>query len=209
MDTKNVYSYAPGEIIFKEGDEGEFMYILLQGSVDLTKKVGKGETILKTVSIPYEFFGEMALVDGRPRSATARANGAAKLALIDQPSFENMILTNGKFALKIIKVLSERIRRSNTQIGDLIETLPRERLLRGIVDFATQKGERVYSGIKVGVDETAAWMNTRLGISTQDAANFIQRLVKEESISYAASSLRSKECLLLSEDFIKANNRRT
>jgi CRP/FNR family transcriptional regulator, cyclic AMP receptor protein len=209
MDPKNLMPFAPGQVIFREGEQGELMYILVEGAVELTKKTGKGETILKTVSQPYEFFGEMALVDGRPRSATARAKTIAKLAPIDQATFERMILTNGKFALKIIKVLSERIRRSNAQIGDLIETLPRERLVRGLVDYAVQGGERIYSGIKVNVDEVAAWMNTHLGISAAEAGLFIHRLVKEESISYAATSARSKEAVVLSEDFIRANNRRT
>jgi len=178
-----------------------------RGSVELTKKVGKGETILKTVSLPFEFFGEMALVDEGQGRHRPRTQSTTKLAVIDQATFENMILTNGKFALKIIKVLSERIRRSNIQIGDLIETLPRERIIRGLVDYALLKGERIFSGIKLNVDEASAWMNTHLGISLAEAVNFIHRLVKEESINYAPTSSRVRESVVLSSEFIKANNR--
>ena len=58
-----------GETVFAEGDAGDIMYVLLEGAVELRKKVGKGETVLKTVSTPNDFFGEMALIDDRPRSA--------------------------------------------------------------------------------------------------------------------------------------------
>ena len=130
MANDNVTQFESGEVIFREGEPGDRMYILLAGAVELKIKVDRGETVIKTIDTPNEFFGEMALIDERPRSATAVALRRTNLLAVDGPTFEAMILTNGKFALKIIKVLSERIRRSNEQVSDLIETMPRERIAR-------------------------------------------------------------------------------
>jgi len=129
MENDNVMDYESGESIFREGEVGDLMYILLLGSVDLKMKVERGETVLKTVDTPNEFFGEMALLDDRPRSASAVATKRTRVLAVNRQTFETMILTNGKFALKIIKVLADRIRRSNDQVSDLIETMPRERIV--------------------------------------------------------------------------------
>ncbi|HUX36560.1 MAG TPA: Crp/Fnr family transcriptional regulator [Rectinemataceae bacterium] len=174
-----------GDVVFAEGDEGGLMYVLLEGAIDLRKKVGKSETILKTVSTVNDFFGEMALIDGQPRSASAVATKASRLLVIDGPTFENMILTNGKFALKIIKVLSDRIRHSNSTIEALHEVTPRDRYIRGLVDFAQTKGEKIYDGrLKVPFAEFKVWANSRIGFSLEECDAMAARLAKNMLVSW-------------------------
>ncbi len=185
------------------------MYILLSGAVDLKKKVDRGEKVLKTVDAPNDFFGEMALIDGRPRSATAVAVKPSKLLVIDESSFEKIILTNGRFALKVIKVLSDRIRNSNFQITDLIETGPRERIQRGMADFAIRYGEKIFNGgTKIPVEGMKTWINSHLGIQKEEIDLHLFRLVKDETVSYAPSSAKTKDNIVLSEDFVRTYNRR-
>ncbi len=210
MANENVKEYAAGELIFAEGDPGKMMYVLLDGAVDIKIKVDRGETVIKTVDTPNDFFGEMALLDDRPRSASAVAARPTRVLPVDGPTFESMILSNGKFALKIIKILAARIRRSNDQVSDLIDTMPRERIARGMVDFAVNHGERIHEGaIKANVEAMKAWINGRIGASMDEIEAAIYRLLKAESISWAATSAKTKEFLLLPADFVKANDRRT
>ncbi len=205
----NTRSFEPGDLIFKEGEAGDLMYVLLEGSVDLKKKVERGETVLKTVDTPNDFFGEMALLDDRPRSATAVATKRTKVLAVDGPTFESMIIANGKFALKIIKILAARIRRSNDQVSELIETMPKERMARGMVDFALRHGEKIHEGgIKVNVEAMKAWINGHLGSAPDEIEASIYRLLKDETIAWAPTSAKSKECLVLPQEFIKANDRR-
>lgn len=174
-----------GEVIFAEGEVGELMYILLEGVIELRKKVGKGETVLKSVSTVNDFFGEMALIDGRPRSASAIAVKPTRLLVIDGPTFENMILTNGKFALKIIKVLSERIRNSNSTIESLHEVSPKERFIRGLVEYAASSGEKIFDGrIKVPYVQFRSWANSRLGFSLEECDATAARLAKASLLSW-------------------------
>ena len=209
MDNDKVRSFESGELIFKEGEEGDVMYVLLEGAVDLKKQVEGGQTVLKTVDTPNDFFGEMALLDDRPRSATAEAVKRTRVLTVDGPTFESMIVANGKFALKIIKVLSARLRRSNDQVSDLIETMPRERIARGMVDYALRHGELIHEGgLKVNVDFMKTWINTHLGAAMDEIEAAIYRLLKSESVSWAPTSAHTKENLVLPEGFVKANDRR-
>jgi CRP-like cAMP-binding protein len=210
MANDNVKQFEPGEFIFLEGEAGDLMYVLLEGAVDLRKKVERGDAVLKTVDTPNDFFGEMALLDDRPRSATAIATRRTRVLAVDGPTFEAMIVANGKFALKIIKVLSDRLRRSNDQVSDLIDTMPRDRVARGMVDFALRHGERIHDGsIKVHVETMKGWINTHLGMAADEIESAVFRLLKGETIAWAPTSAKTKENLLLPEAFVKANDRRT
>lgn len=205
-----VLQFDAGDRIFSEGEHGDLMYILLQGAVDLTMKVDRGETILKTVSSPNDFFGEMALLDDRPRSASAVATRRTRVIAVDGQTFETMILTNGKFALKIIKVLAERIRNSNTQVSELIETMPRERIARSMTDYAIHHGERIHEGaIKVNIVAMKAWINGHIGASVEEIDAAIFRLLKLESIAWAPTSAKTKECVILPQAFVQENDRRS
>jgi CRP/FNR family transcriptional regulator, cyclic AMP receptor protein len=209
MATDNVKLLESGDVIFKEGEQGDLMYVLLEGAVELKKRVERGETVIKTVDTPNDFFGEMALLDERPRSASAIAVKKTKVLAVDGPTFESMILANGKFALKIIKVLAARIRRSNDQVSELIETMPKERIARGMVDYAIHHGERIHEGaFKVNVEALKSWINTHLGAAQDEIEAAIYRMLKDEVVSWAPTSAKTKENLVLPEVFVKANDRR-
>lgn len=205
----NTQQFETGTVIFREGDKGEVMYILVKGCVELRKKVEGGETVLKIVKTPNEFFGEMSLIDGRPRSATAIASERSTLIAVDDAIFDSMVLSNPKFALTIIKTLSARIRSSNVQISELIETIPRERAARGMVDFALQQGEKIFDGgYKVHIATMRGWVNSHTGIALDDFDACLARFLKNEALRYAATSAKTKEHVVLPEAFIQENNRR-
>jgi CRP-like cAMP-binding protein len=205
----NTQRFEAGTIIFREGDKGALMYILVKGCVELRKKVEGGETVLKSVKTPNEFFGEMSLIDGRPRSATAIASEQTTLLPVDNAVFENMILSNPKFALTIIKTLSARIRSSNIQISELIETIPRERAAQGMVEFALIQGEKIFDGgYKVNIGTMRNWVNSHTGIAFDDFDACLARFLKNETVRYAATSTKTKEHVILPEGFIQENNRR-
>jgi CRP/FNR family transcriptional regulator, cyclic AMP receptor protein len=98
----------PGQVIFKAGDSGREMFIVRTGSVDLRI----GETVLETVE-QGGIFGELALVDAAPRSATAIAGPDCTLVLLDAPGFNNLVRRVPSLALEVMKVMARRLRRVN------------------------------------------------------------------------------------------------
>lgn len=204
-----ILEYNTGDIVFKEQQKGEEMFILLEGAVELRKKVGTSEQLLKVVNRPNDFFGEMALIDGNPRSAAAIVTAPTKLVKVDQPSFEKMILSNGQFALKVIKILSERIRTSNVHISELAAEMPKERCIRGMVDYAVKHGEKIFNeGLKVNTAEMSEWVNSHMGVTKKEIANCLYKMISGKDIEYAPTSAATKEEIVLPKEFVQRHDRR-
>jgi CRP-like cAMP-binding protein len=98
-------TFAAGETIFVEGDEGRHMYVVLEGTVRLSVT---GRTLEKVAR--GGVFGEMALIDAAPRSATATALTDCTLAPVSSPRFKALIQENPEFALEIMRVMAARLR---------------------------------------------------------------------------------------------------
>ena len=100
--------FAPGQVIFAAGQTGDQMFIVRSGNVAL--KVG--ETLLETVG-PGGVFGELALIDPAPRSATAVAVSDCSLAPVNEFQFHSLVQKVPNLALEVMKVMARRIRKTN------------------------------------------------------------------------------------------------
>ena len=105
-DAKDYKSYAPGEAIFEEGQDGDYMYIIIEGQV----QINSNGSILDILS-PGHIFGEMALIDDGPRSASARAYSECKVVPVDQDSFTYCIQHSPSFAIHVMSIMAEWMRR--------------------------------------------------------------------------------------------------
>jgi len=105
-----------GEVIFREGDAGDGLFIVLKGSVRISKRSATGEEALAVLE-PPAFFGEMALIDLAARAADAIANEASELFFIPLQDLRALIEVQHKIALKILyalcEVLAQRLRETN------------------------------------------------------------------------------------------------
>jgi signal transduction histidine kinase len=101
-------SFALGEVIFREGSEADRFYIVLEGAVEVWKQKD-----LLAVHTSGHLFGEMALIDELPRSATVIAREPTRLAYIDRADFHQIILDNSRIAISILRSVSDMVRRSN------------------------------------------------------------------------------------------------
>lgn len=99
-------TFKPGETIFSEGDKGDQMYVIRKGEVEIERD-GK---IVETLSAGG-IFGEMALIDGSPRAASARAKSVCELAPVIEKAFVFMVHETPFFALTVMRVLAARLRR--------------------------------------------------------------------------------------------------
>ena len=99
--------FEPGEVIFSEGEKGDKMYVIRSGEIEV-KRDGK---IVETLS-GGGIFGEMALIDGSPRAATARAKTTCEVAPITEKTFLFLVHETPFFAIAVMRSLAERLRRS-------------------------------------------------------------------------------------------------
>ena len=106
----NAQEFQANSTIFAEGTPGDVMYVVLDGEVELRVR---GEVL--EVAGPGDIVGEMALIDTKPRSATARAISDCRLASVDERRFLYMVHETPLFALHVMRVLADRLRRMNAQ----------------------------------------------------------------------------------------------
>lgn len=106
-------TFGPQMIVFKEGDEPDRFYVLLEGQVEIWKDFGTPFADILAVRGPGACFGEMSLIDELPRSATIRTTTAVRLVSLEKPHFRNVIAHNPPVALLIMKTVSHMVRVSN------------------------------------------------------------------------------------------------
>ena len=109
-------SFTNGEYIFREGESAAYAYIIKSGAVEITKHSTAGEQILAELT-PPTIFGEMALIDGNPRSAGARANVDTVVTEVTAEAFVKYLKQNPDTAVRIMKNISNNLRTSNQLVA--------------------------------------------------------------------------------------------
>jgi CRP-like cAMP-binding protein len=136
--------FPAGAVIFDEGDPGSRLYVIQSGQVRIVKRNGPRQVTLAWLG-PGEFFGEMALLDHQPRSASAVVDEPARVLELDEAAFERMVTERGEVALRILRRLSRRLREANRQIRDFLsadEACRAVALLRALSGAPGQDGFR-------------------------------------------------------------------
>jgi CRP/FNR family cyclic AMP-dependent transcriptional regulator len=110
---KCIDEYDVGDVIFEEGTKGRELYVVLDGEVEIAKMVGGRKTVIISLG-KGEFFGEMAVIDGSARSASAiAATAGTRVMRINHARFVYLVSQQPAFALMIMDALSKRLRASN------------------------------------------------------------------------------------------------
>ncbi len=103
--------YKTGDVIFKQGDAAHELFIIQSGEVEIRL----GNRVLETLP-QYSIFGEMALIDGAPRSATAVAASDVKLVPVTEKQFLFLVSNTPHFALNMMRVMARRLRATNRSL---------------------------------------------------------------------------------------------
>ena len=176
----------PGEVLFNEGDRGEIMYLIREGKIKITK--GKGDEE-KTLAVLKEgdFFGEMAIIDGSPRSAGAVAVTPVSLLVIDKESFKEKLSANPLIEY-VLETLTRRLRTADEQIRLLTIKSEERRVLAHIITKAKESGKETEGGIEVSPFsfENLAYVT---GISENKVKDYVNKLVQVSLVTLNENSL--------------------
>jgi CRP-like cAMP-binding protein len=104
------------EIIFRENDIGDKLYVLISGKIVLSKEMAHEKQNVIAVITPVNVIGEMAILDNEPRSLTVKAVQESKFLILDKNDFKEIILKHPEIAFQIFKILSQRLRQANVNI---------------------------------------------------------------------------------------------
>lgn len=175
-----------GTLLFKEGEAGNQMFVIQSGKVKISKKIGEVE---KTLAIlpPGEFFGEMAILNNEPRTATAEVIEESRLLVIDPKTFEAMIKGNAEIALRMIKKLSERLRQADEQIENLMIKDNNSKVINTIARIAENEGIQTDGGIKIKLKLKDISLKT--GLEQEKIRDIINKLVRARLVSVVSDGI--------------------
>lgn len=105
-------SLAPGGMLFSKGDPADAMFVVKTGEVEIFD----GDTVYETIAAGG-ILGEMALVDGAPRSAGVRATTASEIIRVDERRFLKMVEQTPFFAIRVMRVMTQRLRKANDRLS--------------------------------------------------------------------------------------------
>ncbi|MBS2040499.1 cyclic nucleotide-binding domain-containing protein [bacterium] len=114
--------YLAGEVVFEEGQLGAELYILLDGSVKIVKARGSGQELLLTRLEGVNYFGEMAILDDEPRSASVVVERNSRLLVLKGEQLKDLVEQMPEMAFEIIKVLTARIRQADDRLNQMVKS---------------------------------------------------------------------------------------
>jgi CRP/FNR family transcriptional regulator, cyclic AMP receptor protein len=191
--------YRAGEPVFREGDPGMALYIIETGEVKILLGGSEGKEVVLALLGPGEFFGELALLDGEPRSADAVATAAGELLVLPREDFLRFLREVPAVAVNMLASLSRRFRRTDRLVHDAAFSDVRTRVTRLLVELAETRGKAAHGGVVIGPRLTQGDLASMVG-ATRESINKCLR-------SYAAQGLLRHErgrLLLLNVDRLRS-----
>jgi CRP-like cAMP-binding protein len=184
LSEKYSLEFPAGAVLFRAGDVGREMYVIQSGQVRISMSVGEVDKPLAMLG-PGEFFGEMSVLTDRPRTATATVVVSSQLLVIEKDKFADLVRQHSELALRLILRLAERLEKTDHSVRILLHREPRARVILGLSDFATRRGESTPEGvlIAVGVDELAEYV----GLEPAVTMNALRSLEKLDLVSPAGA----------------------
>jgi CRP/FNR family transcriptional regulator len=156
-----------GHIVFKEGDTGDRLFIVLEGKIKIYRASADGRENLIALLGAGEMFGELSLFDPGPRTASVSAVTDATLASLDHDDLRPLLLERPGLGVELLRALAQRLRRTNDAMADLVFTDVPGRVAKALLDLAAKFGVEEAEGKRVRHDLTQEELAQLVGASRE------------------------------------------
>lgn len=181
-----VRRFPAGSAIFHEGDPGDALHVVVEGQVGITVLSGAGNEATVATVDTGDCFGEFALLDGRPRSATATATRATRTFVVTRADFVDWLSARPAAALALLETLSLRLRRTDEALADMTFLDLEHRLAKQILRLSmAQDGKQTHVPIRVTQGELASM----LGVSRESVNKQLNAFAREGWIKLARGAI--------------------
>lgn len=171
--------YPKDQVVFFENEEGDFFFMILEGRIKVTILGDDGREVILSVLGPGDFFGEMALLDNEPRSATAIAVEDSELISLHRTDFQTVLTENRSITSALIKSLTARLRKANHQISTLALLDVYGRVARVIAEMARDEGRRLRDGRIAFRRATHQEIANRIGTTRETVTRMLKDLERQ------------------------------
>lgn len=175
----SVHKYERGQIIFFENDPGDTLHVVQEGMVRIYRLAEDGREKTLAYFGEGEFFGEMAILDGGPRSAVAQAILPTRTLGIYRKDFGDLLENNPRISREIIKVLSQRLRQTNAQLMNVVFRDARGRVLSTLYDLGLRYGTPVNGSTRIDLKLTHQELANLVGTARETISRILAELQDE------------------------------
>lgn len=167
LESMTVEDVHRGQVVFREGDPGDRLYILATGKVKVGHASGDGRENLLAVLGPSETLGELSMFDPAPRNATATAVAETKLYALSQADFFRVLQQRPEVGRHMLAALARRLRKTNDSLADLVFADVPGRVAKNLLDLAQRFGRTTDEGIMVSHGLTQEELAQLVGASRE------------------------------------------
>jgi CRP/FNR family transcriptional regulator/CRP/FNR family cyclic AMP-dependent transcriptional regulator len=176
-------AFRPGEIIFHRDDPGQVLYVILSGKVRIYVTSPDGQEVALALLGVGDSFGELALLDGQPRSASAVAVEPAETLALQRADFLKAVMRHPRIAVQVMHVLSRRLRQTDAMIEDLLFLDVHGRVAKKLLELAEIHGARTPAGIRIELRLTQGELAAMVGASRESVNKVMGYFMDKDFIS--------------------------
>jgi CRP-like cAMP-binding protein len=177
--------YAAGRTLFREGEASDRVFLIHSGRVKVVTVSAEGRELLLAVRGPGELIGEMSVLDGQPRSASAITLEPVEAFTVDAAGFTAFLEAAPATALSLLRVLTERLRDSDRALLQFSARDVSSRVAARLAALAMEHGEEVAGGTRITVPLTQAELASYTGASREAVSRALQQLREDGVVSTA------------------------
>ena len=166
-DSMTQVKVSKGQTLFKEGDAGDRLFVVVEGKLKLGTSSGDGRENLLSILGPGDMFGELSLFDPGPRTATATAVTDARVLALANDQVIGWVTAHPQVSLQLLKRLARRLRRTNEVLADLVFADVPGRVAKAIMDLGERFGTKKDDGLHVNHELTQEELAQLVGASRE------------------------------------------
>jgi CRP-like cAMP-binding protein len=189
--------YAPGRVLIHEGDDSTHVCVLIHGCVKVTATNADGHVALLAIRMGGDIVGEVASLDNRPRSATVIAAGPVAVRVISRAEFLGLLTRYPDAAIAVGASVAAKLRWANERRVDFGGLEAKVRLARVLYELATVYGQRVGTGVVIGVAFSQSELASLVGVAEATVHRALAELRRHDVIKtgYRQTTVRDLTAL--------------
>ena len=181
VSSMRVQSLKQGQTLFHKGDEGTALYIVKRGAIKIVLPSKIGDEIIVTIFTVNDFFGEMALLDGEPRSANAVAIEPTEVFVLNRNNFLSFLKSNINAIQSILSSLSKRLRLTDEFLEDTCFLSISARLAKKLVELAESHGKKEENIVNINLNLTQKELGDMIG-ATRESTNKELKMLRDRGL---------------------------
>jgi CRP/FNR family transcriptional regulator/CRP/FNR family cyclic AMP-dependent transcriptional regulator len=187
--------FPPDRVVIMAEDEGDTLFVIAKGQVKVSIVSEDGREVILSILGQGDFFGEMSLLDGHPRSANVTTMQETELLMVRRPDFLRLIQNTPQIAVKLLAVLASRLRKTDRKIEGLALSDVTGRITQTLLQLAEEQGSPTPEGVLISNRPTHQDLANMSGTTRETVSRVLKRL---ENQGYLVS--KGKDLLVVGPD---------